>query len=143
MPNLLRRTDNKSGCHSVWTCIPQTMVSPHTPLHTTLFCSLLNALDRQPLCPMDRKEVVEEEIIMPQFSVPGKHLKCSNFDQTVERDNTEVEKFFTGMTDDEKRDNKNLRCKMAKEIFKREALSKKVTMLELEKQDHDKQMSDA
>ena len=54
-----------------------------------------------------------------------------------------MEKFFSGMTDDEKRDNKNLRCKMAKEIFKREALSKKVTMLELEKQEHDKQMSDA
>ena len=42
------------------------------------------------------------------------------------------------MTDEEKRDNKNLRCKMAKEIFKREALSKKVTMHELGKQDQEK-----
>ena len=47
------------------------------------------------------------------------------------------------MTDDEKRDNKNLRCKMAKEIFKREAMGKKVTMLELNKQDQDKQLSEA
>ena len=47
------------------------------------------------------------------------------------------------MSEEEKRDNKTLRCKMAKEIFKREALSKKVTLLENEKQDNSKQMSEA
>ena len=67
-------------------------------------------------------------------------VRCTNIIEYSERDNTEVEKFFNGMTDEEKKDNKNLRCKMAKEIFKREALSKKVTMLELEKQEHDKRL---
>lgn len=50
-----------------------------------------------------------------------------------ERENTEVEKFFTGMTDEERRDNKAMRCKLAKEIFRREAANKKATLLELEK----------
>ena len=68
-----------------------------------------------------------------QFQVST--VNCTNIIEYSERDNTEVEKFFSGMTEEEKKDNKNLRCKMAKEIFKREALSKKVTMLELGKQD--------
>ena len=61
----------------------------------------------------------------------------------IERENTEVEKFFTGMSEDEKRDNKSLRCKLAKEIFKREAMSKKVSLLEFEKQEQNKQTENA
>ena len=40
----------------------------------------MQALDRNGLCPMDRKDVIESEIIMPQYSVPGKYLKkfCAN-----------------------------------------------------------------
>ena len=40
----------------------------------------MQALDRNGLCPMDRKDVIESEIIMPQYSVPGKYLKkfCVN-----------------------------------------------------------------
>ena len=47
------------------------------------------------------------------------------------------------MSEDEKRDNKSLRCKLAKEIFKREAMGKKVTLLEFEKQEQNKQMENA
>ena len=47
------------------------------------------------------------------------------------------------MSEDEKRDNKSLRCKLAKEIFKREAMSKKVSLLEFEKQEQNKQTENA
>ena len=47
------------------------------------------------------------------------------------------------MTDEEKKDNKSLRCKLAKEIFRREALGKKVTLLEFEKQELNKKVESA
>ena len=47
------------------------------------------------------------------------------------------------MEEEEKRDNKSLRCKLAKEIFKREALTKKINLLEHERDGREQSIKSA